>query len=65
MNDGKKHNKKPPCAECKRYSEYRDVYGRTIGHYCESGIQHPITGYNIEHGCWWYRYSPFCKFESN
>lgn len=53
---------KPPCFECKRYLMDEDVWG-TKYHLCESKRINMITGKNIYHECWWYRYSPFCKFE--
>lgn len=56
-------NKKPPCSECKRHRKYENDCERIVWHRCDSGRPHPISGKNIEYGCWWYRYSPFCKFE--
>ena len=56
-------NKKLPCCECKRYSIYEDIWGDKY-HLCDSKRIDMVTGEKIEHGCWWYRRSPFCKFES-
>lgn len=62
VNDGKKRNKKPPCAECKRFNVDCDIWG--VKYYlCDTEKKHPVSGNNIKHSCWWYRYSPFCKFE--
>lgn len=56
-------NKKPPCCDCKRYSIYEDIWGYKY-RLCDSKRINMVTGDKIEHGCWWYRRSPFCKFES-
>lgn len=56
-------NKKPPCSECKRYRRYSDVWG-DVSHICDSKRINGVTGKTILHECWWYRHSPFCKFES-
>lgn len=57
-------NKKPPCSECKRFRKYTDNWHCTA-YFCDTGKPHAISGNNIEHSCWWYRYSPFCKFEKD
>lgn len=55
-------NNKPPCAECARY-RYDDYWDACTRHYCRSNRRSSITGNYYEYGCWWYRKTPFCKFE--
>lgn len=57
--------KKPPCADCKRYKHYKSHYlmEEPPYHLCVTNKRNRITGNKITHACWWYRCTPFCKFE--
>lgn len=54
--------KKPPCCECERCFIEEDSWGIKY-HLCDSKRINMVTGEKIYHECWWYRRSPFCKFE--
>lgn len=53
---------KPPCVECKRHVS---LIGQFCwqGDYCASKRVNSVTGKPVVHECWWYRRTPFCKFE--
>lgn len=56
-------NKKPPCVECKRHFTYYDRYDGLTRHYCRSNRRSSIDDDYYAYSCWWYRRTPFCKFE--
>lgn len=56
-------SKKPPCVECKRHRTIENWWDDKC-HLCDSKRINMVTGEKIYNGCWWYRRSPFCKFES-
>lgn len=63
FNEDDTHMKKPPCSECARHREYYDYWHRCDLHYCRSNRRSSITGEHYIYKCWWYRRTPFCKFE--
>lgn len=59
---------KPPCALCARHRELEPWDGlgceSLTRHFCVTDKVNHVTGEHVEHGCWWYRRTPFCEFES-
>lgn len=56
---------KPPCVECDRYKTQIVFYQNCTDteHLCVSKRRNCVTGDSVIHECWWYRRTPFCKFE--
>lgn len=57
---------KLPCVDCERHRFYKkELFDENplTQHYCITKRRNRVTGDYIERGCWWYRRTPFCKFE--
>lgn len=55
---------KPPCVECARHVEYDSFYRDEVTvHWCRLDGRSGVTGRHKEHGCWWVRRSPLCRFK--